>query len=171
MSLNQSSDMKRKKRGAMLNKFYRLAAAAALVAVAPVASGASDGDAGDFGTRAEAVALAEALIDRIEREGLQAGIDAVFDRSGPYAATRQGVNLFAGPVLIADNREPEMVAAAFDRTPDMTGVPAWPRIVEARRSGGDAVLTWYHYDTQAAYDYRCVVRGAATIDASVMICR
>lgn len=155
----------------MLNTSYRLTLAAALATAMPAATSAGDVSAGDFGTRAEALALAEALIDRIDSEGLQAGINAVIDKTGPYVATRLGVNLFAGPVLIADNREPEMVAAPFDRTPDMTGVPAWPRIVEAKHSGGDATLTWYHYDTQVAYDYRCVVRGAVTIDASVMICR
>lgn len=137
----------------------------------PGAAPATGPTAGDFGTRVEAVTLAEELIKRIDRDGLQAGIDAVFDRAGPYAATRLGVNLFAGPVLIADNREPEMVAAPFDRTPDLTDEPAWPRIVEARRTGADAELIWYHYDTQAPYTYRCVVRGASSIDALVMICR
>lgn len=144
---------------------------ATAASASPGAAPATDAKAGDFGTRAEAVTLAEALMDRIDREGLQAGIDAVFDRAGPYAATRLGVNLFAGPVLIADNREPEMVAAPFDRTPDMTGEPAWPRVVEALGKDTDAELRWYHYDTQAPYDYRCVVRGASSIDALVMICR
>lgn len=125
----------------------------------------------DFGTRTEARALAESLISIVETEGIDAAIDAVYSEGGPFQETRMGVNLFKGTFVIADNREPEMVAADYSSVPDLTGENVWPRIAAAAERSDDVVLKWYHYDTQAVYDYHCFSMRADRDDAAVMICR
>lgn len=129
-------------------------------------------DAGtDFGSAEQARALSLALVAIIDARGIGAAIDAMHDPDQPFAASRMGVNLFAGSLVIADNREPEMVAADFAEQADLTGAPAWPRIAAAADSGGDAVLEWYHYDTQAPYTYHCHSARAQRDDGLVMVCR
>ena len=75
----------------------------------------------DFGTEEEARALAGALVDIIDREGVAAAALAVVDPEQPFRASRMGVNLFHGSTVIADNREPETVAADYSQTADLTG--------------------------------------------------
>ena len=125
----------------------------------------------DFGTKEEAMRLATALVAIVEESGITAAAGAVVDPAGPFHAARMGVNLFHGSTVIADNREPETVAADYSTTADLTGALAWPLIEAAAAVGGDAILKWYHYDTQEAYDYHCLSLRAARDDATVMVCR
>lgn len=143
-----------------------------LVALA-VAAPLSQAQAGqDFGTRDEARALAERLVAIIDEKGIKAAVEAIYDPALPFVGSRMGVNLFQGSMVIADNREPETVAADYSAIADLTGAPVWPRVSAAAESGGDdAVLKWYHYDTQEVYDYHCFSMHAARDDGYVMICR
>lgn len=125
----------------------------------------------DFGTRAEAEQLADALVAIIQADGLATAAEAVTDPDGPFRDSPMGVNLFHGSVVIADNREPESVAADFAETADLTGELAWPRIRAAADKDTDVVLKWYHYDTQEAYDFHCYSTHAEGADAVVMVCR
>ncbi|MFC6638353.1 hypothetical protein GV827_00350 [Sulfitobacter sp. JBTF-M27] len=125
----------------------------------------------DFGAPQEADALADRMIGIIDNEGLDAAVEAMHDPSQPFRTSRMGVNLFRGSFVISDNREPEMVASDYGQTADLTGAPAWPRIVAAARDNGVATLLWYHYDTQEVYEYQCHARAAKSVDASVMVCR
>ncbi len=125
----------------------------------------------DFGTEAEAESLAKALVEIINRDGVAAGADAVIDPDGPFRQSRMGVNLFEGSFVIADNREPETVSADYAETADLTGELVWPIVKAAAEENRDAVLKWYHYDTQEPYWYRCRSMSASRDDAIVMICR
>jgi hypothetical protein len=125
----------------------------------------------EFGTREEAMRLAELMISIIDAEGIEAAMTAMHSPDLPFLRTRMGVNLFQNHFVVADNREPEMVAADFARTADLTGVPVWPRISDAASRGEDVVLKWYHYDTQAHYDYHCYALAAGRDAATVMVCR
>mgnify|MGYP000719442879 CR=1 FL=1 len=125
----------------------------------------------EFGTRQEARALATALIAIIDEDGIAAGAHAVVDPESQFRNSRMGVNLFRGSTVIADNREPETVAADYSETADMTGTLVWPLIAAAADRQDDAILKWYHYDTQEAYDYHCFSMRAARDDATVMVCR
>lgn len=141
------------------------AVAAAMLAATGVQ--ASD----DFGTREEAKQLAETLIGIVNERGIEAAMEAVYDPDLPFLHSRMGVNLFQGSFVVADNREPEMVAADYTETADLTGALVWPRISAAAARGEDVVLKWYHYDTQAQYDYHCYALQARRDDGAVMICR
>ena len=145
----------------------RLSWIAALVALVANASWAAQ----PFGTKEEARRLAEQLIQVIEAEGIRAAAEAVYNPEMPFLHTAMGVNLFTGSTVIADNREPEMVAADFSQTEDLTGAPAWPRIAAAADIADDAVLKWYHYDTQEVYDFHCFSMRATRDDGLVMVCR
>lgn len=125
----------------------------------------------DFGTREEAKALAEAMIAVVEADGIDAGIQAMYDPDFPFMRTRMGVNLFQGSIIIADNREPETVAADYTTVADLTGEVVWPRILEAAAAEDDAQLSWYHYDTQQEYLYDCFSMRADRDDGLVMVCR
>ena len=126
---------------------------------------------GDFGTRGEAQRLANAMIAIVEAEGIEAGVTAMHDASHPFVGSRMGVNLFQGSTVIADNREPETVAADYSETEDLTGKLAWPVIAAAAAVEGDAALKWYHYDTQEEYDYKCFAKRSDRENATVMVCR
>lgn len=125
----------------------------------------------DFGTKAEARALASTLVAIIDRDGVAAAARAVLDPDGPFRHSRMGVNLFHGSTVIADNREPETVATDYADTADLTGALVWPIISAAAEAEDDALLKWYHYDTQEVYDYHCFSMKAARDDGAVMICR
>ena len=125
----------------------------------------------DFGSREEAKRLADALVEIINTDGIESAVKAVHDVHHPFAATPMGVNLFQNSVVIADNREPEMVAADYAKTADLTGALVWPMIAKAADAEDDAVLKWYHYDTQEVYDFHCYSKRAARDDGLVMICR
>ena len=125
----------------------------------------------DFGTKEEARVLAQDLVRIIDREGVTAAAKAVFDPDGPFRHARLGVNLFQGTTFIADNREPETVAADYSQIADLTGELVWPRISAAAEREDDAVLTWYHYDTQEVYVFHCFSLRSTVQDATVMVCR
>jgi len=143
-----------------------LAAVAFVVAFAPSASLAAD-----FGTKDDARALATELIDIVEREGVAAAAAAVSDPGGPFHPSRMGIHLFQGSIVLADNREPESLAADYSAFTDVTGAPIWSKISAAADKEDEAILTWYHYDTQEVYEYQCLCKRAALHDAIVMICR
>ena len=73
--------------------------------------------------------------------------------------------------MIADNREPETIAADYSETVDLNGNPVWPIIASAAEVEGDALLKWYHYDTQEEYDYKCFSKRSERSNATVMVCR
>ncbi|MXQ08202.1 hypothetical protein GQ651_10140 [Alphaproteobacteria bacterium GH1-50] len=126
---------------------------------------------GDFGTKAEAKELADAMIAIVESEGIEAAIMAMHDATQPFVGSRMGVNLFQGSTVIADNREPETIAADYSETEDLTGSLVWPIIAAAAAVEGDAELKWYHYDTQEEYDYKCHSKRHDRGNATVMVCR
>ena len=125
----------------------------------------------DFGTKEEAKELASALILIIEAQGINAAASAVMDPSQPFLTSRMGVNLLTGSTIIADNREPETVAADYKEISDLTGEVVWPRIMAAAENNDDAMLKWYHYDTQEHYDYKCFSMKAERDEGLVMVCR
>jgi hypothetical protein len=125
----------------------------------------------DFGTKEEARALATELVGIIDRDGIAAAANALLTPDGIFRRSRMGVNLFHGSTVIADNREPETVADDYSETPDLTGVPVWPRISAAAAKQDDVILKWYHYDTQEIYDYHCFSMRASRDDGTVMVCR
>jgi len=125
----------------------------------------------DFGTREEAQRLASALIDIVEADGIEAAVEAMHDRDHPFVTSRMGVNLFQNSTVIADNREPEMVATDYSHIADLTGTIVWPIIDDAARIEDDAVLKWYHYETQEEYVYDCFSKRSMRDDATVMVCR
>lgn len=126
---------------------------------------------GDFGTRAEAKAVADAMIAIVDAEGVAAAMQAMHDPSQPFVGSRMGVNLFSESTVIADNREPETIAADYAETADLTGALVWPLISAAADVEGDANLKWYHYDTQESYDYKCFSKRSEIVDVTVMVCR
>ena len=133
--------------------------------VTPVVAGT------DFGTKEEARALATELVSIINQEGVAAAAEAVVNPDGPFRHSRMGVNLFHGSTVIADNREPETVAADYSEVADLTGELAWPMISAAADRNDDVVLKWYHYDTQEVYDFHCFSMRASRDDGAVMVCR
>ena len=135
-----------------------------------LAPGAAVAD-GDFGTREDAKHLADAMIAVVEAEGLEAGVMAMHDASQPFVSSRMGVNLFQGSTVVADNREPETIAADYSEIEDLTGTLVWPIIAAAAAVEGDAALKWYHYDTQEEYDYKCFAKHYDRENATVMVCR
>ena len=126
---------------------------------------------GYFGTREDAKHLADAMIAIVDEQGIETAITAMHDPAQPFVGSRMGVNLFRGSMVIADNREPETIAADYSETADLTGALVWPIISAAAEVGGDANLKWYHYDTQEEYDYKCFSKRSADIDVTVMVCR
>lgn len=125
----------------------------------------------EFGTAEDARALATALVSIVERDGIEPAVGVMHDPEFPFRESRLGVNLFRDATVIADNREPEMVAADYEHLRDLTGELIWPLISEAADGPQDVVLKWYHYDTQEAYDYHCFSLRAARDDGLVMVCR
>lgn len=126
---------------------------------------------GDFGTREDAKRLADTMIAIVDEQGIEAAIKAMHDPDQPFVGTRMGVNLFRGSTVIADNREPETIAADYSETADLNGNLVWPIIAAEAEVEGDAALKWYHYDTQEAYDYKCFSKRSVAGDATVMVCR
>ncbi len=139
-------------------------AAAIATAALPAVAGT------DFGTPAQARQMAENMVRIIDRNGIEAGLRALHNVDHPVNHRETQFNLFQGSILVGDNREPEMVAADYSETSDMTGRMVWPRIVAAADAKSDAELKWYHYDTQEAYDYHCYSLRASRDDGLVMVC-
>lgn len=139
----------------------------ALLASIPALSWAD----GYFGTREEAETLAKRMIQIVEKEGVEAAIKAMHDPGEPFVGSRMGVNLFSGSTVVADNREPETIAADYSETADLTGSLVWPLISTAAEAEEDAHLKWYHYDTQEEYDYKCFSKRSSDTVMTVMVCR
>lgn len=125
----------------------------------------------DFGTADEAKSITSEMVQIIQSEGLDAGIAAMHDPAKPFATSKMGIHVFEQSVIVADNREPELIASSYAEVEDLTGEAMWPRIVAAADVSGDAVLEWYHYDTEAEYTYNCHSQWAVPGDVIVMTCR
>lgn len=139
-------------------------AAAALVAANTVS-------AGDFGTVEEAREIARQLSEIVQSGGVDAGINAMHDGTMPFSTSDLGIHLFENGIIVGDNREPELIAASYAEVEDLTGEPMWPRIVAAADAQSDAILEWYHYDSEAEYTYACHSEWAETGTTLVMVCR
>ena len=125
----------------------------------------------DFGTLEEAQGIASRMTEIIQAGGVDAGINAMHDDSEPFAASALGIHVFEDGIIVADNREPELLATSYEEVADLTGEPMWPRIVAAADASGDAILEWYHYDTEAEYTYACHSEWAQPGSTIVMVCR
>ena len=134
-----------------------------------VGLGASGAHAGAFGTADEAEAILQQIVEIIDAGGIGQAISAVHDPGQPFARSAMGIHVFADTIILADNREPELIAMSYAEVEDLTGQTMWPRIVAAAETGTPAVLDWYHYDTKARYAYRCHCAYARR--AIVMVCR
>ncbi len=126
---------------------------------------------GDFGTAEEAQSLANQMTAIVNEGGVDAAISAMHDPSLPFTATEMGVHVFEQSIIVADNREPELIASSYAAVEDLTGEPMWPRIIAAADEQGEAVLEWYHYDTEAEYTYNCYSEWATPQEVLVMVCR
>lgn len=125
----------------------------------------------DFGSGGDARAIATAMTQIIQSDGLEAGIDAMHDPAMPFSASQMGIHVFEQSIIVADNREPELIASSYAEVEDLTGETMWPRIVAAADASSDAVLEWYHYDTEAEYTYLCHSEWSVPGDVIVMVCR
>ena len=93
------------------------------------------------------------------------------DPALPFSASSLGIHVFEKSIIVADNREPELIASSYAEVQDLTDEAMWPRIVDAADTKGEAVLKWYHYDTEAIYDYHCHSEWATPGDVLIMVCR
>lgn len=125
----------------------------------------------DFGSQEEAQNVAETMVKIIQDGGVDAGIAAMHDAALPFATSEMGIHVFESAIIVADNREPELIAASYAEIQDLTEEAMWPRIVEAADRHGEAVLKWYHYDTEEIYDYHCHSEWATAGEVLVMVCR
>ena len=139
--------------------------AASVLCYGPLSAGT------DFGTRADAQVIADQVIRRLDEGGLQSTIEAMFYPALPFASSPMGVNLFAGSVVVGDNREPEMVEADYAEASDLTGALVWPLVDAAADAREDVILRWYHYETQEVYDYHCLCARAKNRLHTIMVCR
>lgn len=124
-----------------------------------------------FGTKEEAAAIAAQMSSIVREGGVDAAINAMHDPGLPFVETQMGVHVFEQSIIVADNREPELIASSYAEVEDLTGEAMWPRIVAAADQTGDAVLEWYHYDTEAEYTYNCHSEWAVQGDVLIMVCR
>ena len=127
--------------------------------------------AGDFGSEQEAQDIAKMMSGIIQSDGLDAGIAAMHDTAKPFTTSTLGIHLFEDGIIVGDNREPELLAASYMEVEDLTGDPMWPRSVAAADAKTDAILEWYHYDTESEYSYACYSEWAIEGSAIVMVCR
>lgn len=126
---------------------------------------------GDFGTENEARTIAASMSEVITTNGLDAAIAAMHDSSYPFSTSDLGIHVFEQGVIVADNREPELTATSYVDLADLTGDSMWPRITSAADAQSDAILEWYHYDTEAEYSYKCYSEWAQASEVLVMVCR
>ncbi len=125
----------------------------------------------DFGSQADAQEIAAMMTEIVQAGGVGAAIDAMHATDKPFAESVLGIHVFEDGIIVADNREPELIASSYEEVADLTGEPMWPRIVAAADQSGDAVLEWYHYDTEAEYTYLCHSEWADGDTVLVMVCR
>ncbi len=126
---------------------------------------------GDFGTADEAKSIANEMSSIVQAGGVDAAIEAMHNPDMPFVGTQMGVHVFEQSIIVADNREPELIASSYAEVEDLTGEAMWPRIVAAADAQDEAVLEWYHYDTEAEYTYNCYSEWAVPGDVLVMVCR
>ncbi|MEO9827482.1 MAG: hypothetical protein ABJF50_24005 [Paracoccaceae bacterium] len=124
-----------------------------------------------FGTQEEAKAIAAQMTSIVQDGGVEAAISAMHDPALPFSESQMGVHVFEQNIIVADNREPELIASSYAELADLTGDSMWPRIVAAADQSGDAILEWYHYDTEAEYTYNCHSEWAVQGDVLIMVCR
>lgn len=127
--------------------------------------------AGEFGSEAESRAITDRMVEIINSQGVDAGIAAMHDGGEPFVGAQMGVHVFESGIIVADNREPELIATSYEEVADLTEEPMWPRIVAAADAEGEAQLKWYHYDTEAVYDYQCFSKWTDQPEILVMTCR
>lgn len=125
----------------------------------------------DFGTEQESQDIAAMMVEIISTGGVDAGIAAMHDASLPFATSTMGIHVFEDSIIVADNREPELIATSYAEVADLTGESMWPRIVAAADASSDAILEWYHYDTELEYTYQCYTEWATPGSVIVMVCR
>ncbi len=142
-----------------------------LLVIAALAFGSQALASGDFGSEAEAREIAEQLSQIVASGGIDAGIAAMHDPAHPFSSSQLGIHLFEDSIIVGDNREPELIATSYAEVEDLTGEAMWPRIVAAADATSDAILEWYHYDTEAEYSYACYSEWAISGSALVMVCR
>ena len=138
---------------------------AILLAAATAAS------ASDFGTEAEATAIIAEMSTIIQNDGLDAGIEAMHNPDLPFSTSQMGIHVFEQSIIVADNREPELIAQSYAELQHLTGEFMWPRIEAAANDSSAAILEWYHYDTEEEYSYTCHSDWATPGDVLVMVCR
>lgn len=124
-----------------------------------------------FGTDQDARSIAGKMVKIIADKGLETAIGAMHDPSHPFVNSEMGVHIFEGSIIVADNREPELIATSYAEVQDLTEEPMWPRIVAAADADTDAMLKWYHYDTEEVYGYHCLSQWAVKPEVLVMVCR
>lgn len=110
---------------------------------------------GEFSGAEDAKPIANQMTTIIQSSGLDAAIDAMHDSSLPFAASQMGIHVFEQSIIVADNRELELIASSYADVQDLTGDTKWPRITAAADVNGEAVLDWYHYDIEAEYTFNC----------------
>lgn len=141
------------------------------IALASALVGSSAAHAADFGSAEEARDIAARMSAIISDGGVDAAIAAMHDPSMPFVSSIMGIHVFEESIIVADNREPELIATSYADVQDLTGEAMWPRIVAAADAKDDAILEWYHYDTEAEYTYQCYSEWALPGSALVMVCR
>lgn len=107
----------------------------------------------------------------VTANGADGAIDAMHDPSLPFVETVMGVHVFEEGIIVAENREPELIAASYAKVEDLTGETMWPRIAAAADGSSEAILEWYHYDTEAEYTYNCCSEWAIEPQVLIMGCR
>lgn len=126
---------------------------------------------GEFGSLEEATTIAQQMTAIIQEQGLDAGIAAMHDNNLPFSSSQMGIHVFEDSIIVADNREPELIATSYADIEDLTGESMWPRIVTAADAQTEATLEWFHYDTEAEYSYSCYSEWAIAGSTIVMVCR
>jgi len=142
-----------------------------LTATAMLLAAATAASASDFGTEDEATALVKKMSSIVQADGLDAAIEAMHDPNMPFSASRMGIHVFQQSIIVADNREPELIAQSYAELQDLTGDYMWPRIAAAADEASVAVLEWYHYDTEEEYSYTCHSDWATPDEVLIMVCR
>lgn len=125
----------------------------------------------DFGSNDDARAITRDMVSIIQTEGVDGGIAAMHDPAHPFTTSQMGIHVFEDSIIVADNREPELIASSYAEVADLTGDVMWPRIAAAADESGDAILEWYHYDTEAEYTFHCHSEWATPGSVLVMVCR
>ncbi|MEL6521217.1 MAG: hypothetical protein AAFQ66_09640 [Pseudomonadota bacterium] len=126
---------------------------------------------GEFGSLEEARDYANQLSTIIREDSVEASMLAMHSPDHPFQSSPMGIHVFEQGIIVADNREPELISVSYEDLADLTGENMWPRIVEAANSKSEAELEWYHYDTGAEYSFACYSEWAVPDEVLIMVCR